>query len=130
VHVFPHGEFSPEARLDHEDPSVNEAIQEAKRSLNTFIAEFNRPNGRKFYVKKAFLADGGGVEHLFVRVRNLENGVFRGTLSNVPRHTNSLKKGQPIDVRHDEVTDWLIIDGQKEMGDFQAKAVARLQSKR
>lgn len=108
------------------DPEMAAAEATARESLPEFIAELKKELAKpttqlEFSIKTAFPHDDS-FEHMWVDVERFENGVFHGTLGNEPLYVKNLKVGDAVQVKQDEIEDWIIVDDAGNMrGGFTAK---------
>ncbi len=109
---------SPVIQVADDDPEMAAAIKKARDSVETFVAEWGNRRNREFLVKGPFPTDNGSIEHMWVEVQRLEDGFFKGTLANEPLNIKALKAGSAVQVERDQVSDWLIVDGESTQGGF------------
>ncbi len=96
--------------VESDDAEMNAAIQRAKDTLPEFIREFKNPAGRMFTVKTPLPTPSGDMEHIWVEVDSYANGTFRGKLGNDPENLPGRKLGDPIEVKEQDISDWMIAD--------------------
>lgn len=88
------------------DPEVNAAMDEAQRTLPSFLTALHDPDAFNFTFKFPL----GGTEHIWVdRVRR-DGDVLTGVLDNVPLQ-KGWSLGDPVRVPIAEVTDYFYCDG-------------------
>lgn len=112
------------------DKEMEAAIQKAEDSLDEFIAELKDRRGREFSVKSPFQTDSGKYEHLWVMDVVYANGKFKGTLGNNPLDIKSLRVGDPVEVDRNDVSDWIIMDGEKMSGGFTVDVLMKREGKK
>lgn len=106
--------------IQESDPEMNQAIAEAKSTLDTFLNKYmkNIPNVPS-YTLKVMLTDKNGVEHFWVKpFRPSKNGGFEGILANEPQITTSFKLGQLVSFSKDMITDWGYQENGKQYGSY------------
>lgn len=123
----------PVVKVRVDDPTIQNAVAEAQRTLSEFVQFFEHrpvtPMAPRFYVKTLFDMNGRR-EHMWVEVEQHADGVFHGYLADKPLVLKNLKPGARIKVKQEQIEDWLIIDENREpsrLGGFTEKALRRLQ---
>ena len=76
-----------------------------------FLYEHSKDEKYGFSIKTKFTDDLGNVENMWVDTKKYDNGVFSGTLGNDPVLVTSIKFGDPVTVRKEDVQDWILHDG-------------------
>lgn len=120
---------SPQSRDDVADPVVsvadvdremNEATEKAKSTVGEFIGYVTNPTPdmEAFFVKKPFKTNSGNREHIWVIVERFEDGFFWGRVDNVPADVPDLKNGDPVKVHPQEISDWMIVQGDGKIGGY------------
>jgi uncharacterized protein YegJ (DUF2314 family) len=108
--------FSPD------DSEMNSAIQEAGRTLDTFIENLQspKPGQRDFSIKARFAYDTDEASHEHIWIDNVayEGGKFRGTIANDPVYVEGLKFGDAVTIDKSDVTDWMYVDNGKLVGGY------------
>jgi uncharacterized protein YegJ (DUF2314 family) len=94
------------------DPELAVAVIHAKRDLPKFIkALTEHPEGQ--YAINARFETPQGAEQIWVRVTGYEKGVFQGALASDPSRLKGKAKGDPVEVKEGDVSDWTYrLDGQ------------------
>ncbi len=102
-----------------DDPEMNAAIQQARSTLEQFIAALESPSTTQTYfsIKAGFPFDGS-LEHLWLSDVYYDGESFRGVLGNEPIYVESLHLGDEVTVRTAEVSDWMIVDDGRLLGGF------------
>ena len=106
--------------VPEEDPEMDAAIAEAKRTIDEFIGHFQspKPGMSMFAVKKPYPTRGGTEEHIWVEVTEYRGGSFHGTIGNEPVDIEGITLGTPVIVAKSEITDWLIVTDGEPLGGF------------
>jgi uncharacterized protein YegJ (DUF2314 family) len=110
--------------LDPDDPDMQAAIAQARRSWNEFAQAFlqNKP-GR--YLAKFRFSEGDHSEYLWVEARQLTPTHLTGKLDSAPRQLSSLRQGDTIVRPTANALDWLILlPGGKQSGGFTERVLA------
>lgn len=107
------------------DAEMNRAMQKAKDSIDEFIKQLPDRKGRFFSIKTPLRDSLGGSEHIWVSVKSYSNGVFSGKLDNDPLNLPGMHLGDPIDVKKEDIDDWVIFDPKTEnmTGGFTVKVL-------
>ena len=104
-----------------DDSKVNAAVAEAKATLDSFIGKLqaNKDAKRYFAIKTGLATGAGSKEHIWV-----ENVTYKdGVLANEPVDVPGKKLGSPVDVKKADVSDWMIVDGEKIEGGFTTRVL-------
>ena len=117
----PSGEAGNVESVSSDDPEMNAAIQEAQDTLSLFIAALEAPAASQTYfgIKAEFpYGEGNSAEHMWVSDLTLVEAGFEGTLLNEPVYVQGLEFGDHVSVATGDVSDWMIIDGERLLGGF------------
>jgi uncharacterized protein YegJ (DUF2314 family) len=119
-------QFTPTAseRIDFvesEDQEINDAIQQAQDTLPIFIAAFKNPSPTQTYfaIKVRFpIESDTGAEHMWLTELSLTDDGFEGILVSEPEFIKSVRLGDHLAIKTNDITDWMIIDNGKLLGGF------------
>jgi uncharacterized protein YegJ (DUF2314 family) len=102
-----------------DDPRMNAAILEAKKTVKTFIAALQHPRAGQhdFTVKKPF-KDGKRTEHMWLAPVRFDGKNFRGTVNNDPDAVSNVKIGDQATVDPESISDWMFVDNGKLVGGY------------
>ncbi|MBW0149027.1 YegJ family protein [Marinobacter arenosus] len=106
--------------VEGEDPVMIEAIQNARRTLDSFLQKHsdNIPNVES-YKLKVMVSDSNGTEHFWVTpFRAIVNGKFEGVLANEPQVVRSVSYGQVIEFDRSMISDWGYVENGRQIGSF------------
>ena len=100
-----------------DDPRMNAAIEQARSSVNTFIAALRSPKAGQsaFSIKMAF-TDGGNTEHMWLTPVSYDGTNFQGTVNNEPQKVKNVKMGQKVAVEPSKISDWMYVENRKLVG--------------
>lgn len=126
--VYRPGE-SPVASVKDSDPEMNAARAKAASELPHFIAELGNPKGREFFIKVALNTADGGLEHIWADQVEYKDGKFKGKLANTPLDLPGRKMGDPVEATKENISDWMIMDGEKMEGGYTSKLLQERQEK-
>ncbi len=112
-------EIDHAVRVADGNPLMNEAMDNARRSVDRFIAAMQSPqHGQsEFRVKCAFI-DGEEVEHIWLDQVTLKENVFCGFVFNDPEYVRNVSAGQFVAVPTKEISDWMYIQDGRLVGGF------------
>jgi uncharacterized protein YegJ (DUF2314 family) len=111
-----------------DDPQMNAAIRDARRTVAKFIAALKSPKSSQagFSVKMR-IDDGDAVEHFWLSQVSFEGTVFRGVIDNDPDTVTNVRLGDPERVKPSEISDWMYVDHGVLVGGYTIRALrARL----
>jgi uncharacterized protein YegJ (DUF2314 family) len=96
------------------DTTYLNSIALAKQNLPIFIDSLKRrgKNHYDFYIKSRY-SEGKNVEHLWFVVDTLKIQTFVGILDNVPLNLRNIKLHDKLDIKINDVEDWIIYKGDK-----------------
>lgn len=101
------------------DPEMNAAIAKARGSLPRFWALFANPaKGETNFALKVKVTDSHGVEHFWCTDLGREGTRIFGVINNDPNVVESVKIGQRIEIKPDDISDWLFMREGKMHGNF------------
>lgn len=96
---------------ESDDQEMNNAITQAKNSLNEFDSALksNMYDSSTFALKVAFPIKGGK-EHIWATSITVLEGNYYGIIDNVPEMTSAVKSGPKIRLNKEDITDWMYGD--------------------
>lgn len=101
--------------IQYDDEEMNEAIKNARLTLEDFKQQIENPEDKYFAVKIGILY-AGGKEHLWIVDVVKENGKYFGRVDNEPEYTDKVKLNDIIEIPLNLISDWMIIDGDQLIG--------------
>ncbi len=107
--------------VSNDDIEMNHAIKNAQDSLPQFITAFISPTGSQTYFSiKGMFRFGypDDIEHMWVSDLSFHETHFIGFLGNDPVFVEDLKYGDQVKVSLDQISDWMIVDGETLLGGF------------
>jgi len=107
------------AAVNLSDPAHRRAIEEAKRSLGEFrkLCELSNQSGALVFVKAEIHEGDHHALLWFSNACPVENG-FKADIFEVPSEFRSLKAGQRVEIRVEDVMDWMVNDDGRLQGGF------------
>ena len=106
--------------IDVKGKSYLEAIEVAQKTLGFFIKCFEgrETNLFKFFIKARF-EDENHIEHLWLMPIDITEDIFTAIVNNVPNNLTNVKFDDILQIKKDDVEDWLIwIREGEELGNF------------
>ncbi len=116
----------PVLEVPEDDARLQAAVQEARSRFPEFVRAFEQRNGEHFSVKGPF-TDGKETEFMWINVRELTTSTIKGALGNEPAGLSGLKEGDPVELKLDDVNDWMYIKDEQMIGGFTLEALAAAQ---
>lgn len=110
-------------------PKGDEALERSRvravREWPGIKARFSRglPPQQRLFVKHGFPVPGGGSEFMWVAVVGLQSGQVLGMLANDSAHDADLRAGKRVTFGEDEISDWMLMDGQRREGGYSIEAL-------
>lgn len=109
-----------------EDAEMGAAMEEARRTLPMFMAEFHTAPVHaqgNYSVKVGMRTRAGTLEHIWVGNLRRENGRLRGTLANQPYDLEGLSLGDLVDIDESAISDWAIESARGQYGSFTTRVI-------
>jgi uncharacterized protein YegJ (DUF2314 family) len=105
--------------VDETDVEMNAAMENARRTVGTFIAALNHPGtSRTNFSIKLGIREKDEVEHFWLKNVKHDGGRFTGTIGNTPESVHTVKLGQPMSVPAKQISDWMFIENGVLRGNF------------
>lgn len=108
------------------DKAMEQAVHQAQRSLGKFMAALTspKPGQTGFAVKRRCIA-GDKCEHIWLADLHFDGRVLRGRVDNNPVDIKSLRVGQKVTVRPEEISDWMYVENGQLVGGYTVRAYYR-----
>ncbi len=105
--------------VEENDVEMNEAIEKAKQSLDIFKAALlsNDKDYEYFALKMRFKTPDGG-EHIWLNNIKFKDNQYFGIVNNFPESTTEVEIGDTIQIRMDDISDWMYLDKNKLCGGY------------
>ena len=106
-------------RVSGEDAEMNDAIAQARATLDGFLALSGKPpkDAKGFKLKVKF-SDGKVNEHMWVTPFRRDGDDFTGVLANEPESVRNVQAWQTVRFKRADITDWGYERGGKQYGSF------------
>lgn len=102
-----------------DDPDMTAAIEQARASLDEFLAISAAPPAETDGFKlKVIIRDGDAVEHFWVMPFYRTADGFEGILANEPQSVTNVVNGQEIKFGREDISDWGYIRNGRQVGSF------------
>ena len=112
--------------VDDSDKAMHQAVHEAQRTLGTFLAALASPKpGQTGFAVKKRCIEGNSCEHIWLADVRFDGRVLRGKVDNNPVDTKSLRLGQKVTVRPEEISDWMYVENGRLVGGYTVRAYYR-----
>jgi uncharacterized protein YegJ (DUF2314 family) len=120
---------APVISVSDEDPRMKAAIDEARRTFDTFREHWATRGPQDAYLVKAPIRDGKNSEIIWIEVTGLEPDYVHGTLANAPVNVEGHRLGDLIEVPIADLYDWGIAKqgADAPLGLFTEKVVREVQ---
>jgi uncharacterized protein YegJ (DUF2314 family) len=114
--------------VEKDDPDMLAAFAKARSETDNFIAIMSAGTGEGYSVKVAE-TDNGQTEYFWLDNLTYANGVFSGTIDNDPDLVKNVKMGQHVDVKKEDIFDWLYMKDGKMYGNYTVRVLLPKMSK-
>jgi uncharacterized protein YegJ (DUF2314 family) len=116
--------------ISDEDQEMNQAIATARAMLPHFWKIFADPKqGEEHFNLKVKITDGEQVEHFWCTDIINQNGVISAEIGNEPDSVKTVKLGQRITIKSDDISDWLYFRDGKMIGNYTLRPLMKMMSK-
>ncbi len=99
------------------------AMAEARRTVTQFTDAMRSPKPGQQFTIKVRVADGKATEFMWLRDLSFDGKAFHGALMDDPYEVKGYKMGQAMTVPLNDISDWMIIDGDKRTGGYTEKVM-------
>ena len=105
-------------KIPNEDPEMAAAKAKARANLAKFWKAFESPgpDERGFELKVALPYGRNSTEHIWTKDIERRDGKISGVINNVPRDVKTVRLGQRIEIRDEQISDWTFRRGGKIVG--------------
>ena len=116
----------PVIDVDSENQQMNTAIEKAKETLNQFFANYKKIENDGYSLKFGLETSDGGIEHIWFNPLEVKGETIKAECANEPRDIPDLKLGDIIDLKREQITDWMIVTGNKCYGGYTVRVLAEI----
>lgn len=120
------GDFAarPVVNVEDDDAEMVEAIETAKKTLVFFENNWRTMKNDGYSLKFALPTNDGGLEHIWFSPSKIEGKKITGKCANDPVSVPGLKFGDIRTVNRSDVSDWMIVVGNKCFGGYTIRVLA------
>jgi uncharacterized protein YegJ (DUF2314 family) len=109
--------------LARDDPRMVAAVDEARRTLASFIETLRAPgSSHSDFAVRALISDGTHTEHVWVSSVTYDGRLFEGQLDEAPDEVTGVEEGDAVAIEPSKVSDWRFVDGGKLVGGYTIRA--------
>lgn len=122
----PAGDVPAHVRVHDGDKAMHQAVHQAQRTRGKFMAALTAPQpGQTGFAVKKRCIEGNKCEHIWLTDLQFDGRVLRGKIDNRPIEMKSLRVGQKVTVRPEEISDWMYVENGKLVGGYTVRAFYR-----
>lgn len=110
--------------VEDDDPEMVAAIQTARKTFGFFESNWKTMESDGYSVKLAFPTHDGKLEHIWFKPTNIQGDQITGECANDPAKIPDLKIGNVRTVSRDDLSDWMIVVGNKCYGGYTIRVLA------
>ena len=115
----------PVIDVDSEDQKMNAAIKQAKTSLDQFFENYESIENDGYSLKFGLQTSDGNIEHIWFNPIEVDGDTIKAKCANEPRDIPDLKLGDIRYLKRDQITDWMIVSGNKCYGCYTVRVLAK-----
>jgi uncharacterized protein YegJ (DUF2314 family) len=107
-------------KIPNRDPEMDAAKAKARATLGQFWEKLERPGpGEEGFALKVGLPYGANsTEHIWTKDVERRDGKITAVINNRPRDVKTVRLGQRIDIREDQISDWMFMRNGKMVGSY------------
>lgn len=106
------------------DEEMNQAIKMAKETLDKFNEALKSSNPAfEYFALKTKFNTSNGSEHIWVSSITLKDNKYFGVVDNLPEFTTDVNLGDTIEIKEEDISDWMYIENQKLQGGYTIKVL-------
>ena len=114
----------PVSYVEGDDPQMVAAINQARATVDQFIAALNNPTDvQADFSIKLPVTDGDQVEHMWLSDVRYADGKFTGQIANEPLELTNVALGDDAEIARDQISDWMYVDDGRLMGGYTIRRV-------
>lgn len=117
-------------KLPNQDGEMESAKAQARAKLPYFWERFERPapDEEGFALKVGLPYSPRDTEHIWTRNIERKDGKITGIINNRPRDVKGVRLGQRIEIKEQQISDWMFIRRGKMVGNYTVRPVLKLMS--
>lgn len=107
-------------KVPNRDPAMEDAKAKARATLPQFWAKLERPGPGEegFSLKVALPYSPRDTEHIWTKDVERKDGKITGVINNRPRDVKTVRLGQRIEIREEQISDWMFMRSGKMVGNY------------
>ncbi len=111
--------------VEPDDIAINRAVDSAKATYSRFLEDFKRQDSSagNFVIKIRFSYEGDIAEHIWVNELHFKTGKLFGILNSIPAYVTTLKMGDTLEVKKEDISDWMYVRNNKMIGGYALRAL-------
>jgi uncharacterized protein YegJ (DUF2314 family) len=110
--------------VEDDDPEMIAAIQTARNTFGFFESNWESMESDAYSVKFALPTHDGQLEHIWFTPTSVQGDQITGVCANDPEKIPGLKIGDTRTVTRDDLSDWMIVVGNKCFGGYTIRVLA------
>jgi uncharacterized protein YegJ (DUF2314 family) len=107
-------------KVPNRDSEMEDAKAKARATLPRFWARLERPGPGEegFSLKVALPYSPRDTEHIWTKDVERKDGRITGVINNRPRDVKTVRLGQRIEIKEDQISDWMFMRNGKMVGNY------------
>lgn len=107
-------------KIPNRDPEMEAAKAKARATLSQFWEKLERPGPGEegFALKVSLPYSPRDTEHIWTKDVERKDGKITAVINNRPRDVKTVRLGQRIEIREDQISDWMFVRNGKMVGNF------------
>jgi uncharacterized protein YegJ (DUF2314 family) len=117
------GEPPPVAGTDDDDPVLQAATAQARKTVGEFISRLEKPAAGEIFSVRAAFREGAVAEQLWLSEVRFDGKNFTGKVDDTPERLTAVKAGQTHQVSPEQISDWMILENNRLVGAYTIRAL-------
>ena len=117
----------PVVHVDESNAEMNKAMETARQTFDKFLDNWDKLPSDNVGVKFGLPTRDGGVEHIWFEPSEITDTEITGTCGNDPAKVAGLKYGDTRTFKRSELTDWMILVGDKCYGGYTIRVLVKME---
>jgi uncharacterized protein YegJ (DUF2314 family) len=107
-------------KIPNRDPEMEAAKAKARATLGQFWEKLERPGPGEegFALKVSLPYSPRDTEHIWTKDVERKDGKITAVINNRPRDVKTVRLGQRIEIREDQISDWMFVRNGKMVGNY------------
>lgn len=111
--------------IEDDDPEMNTAVETAQKTFVFFENNWKTMNNDGYSLKFALPTSDGELEHIWFSPTKINGDQVTGQCANDPAKIPGLKLGDTRTVTRSDVSDWMIVVGNRCFGGYTIRVLAK-----